>query len=376
MALRPPDPGGAQYPHAMAEDQGVADEKSRRRPRPARFLKAAASLLIGGALLVGVLPRFAHLGQVWDAAVAMSAGEIALLAVFAAWNIVTYQFLMIAAMPGLRLKHAFLTGQIATAVSNTVPAGSLVGIGVLYAVLSSFGHAAQSIAIASVVTGWWNTLIRFALPAAALMMLALRGGTHAGLLSGAFAGLALLGGGVAILVLMTGSERFARATGRLAQRVVSAVWRLFRRPSVSGWEEAFARFRDNSAGLIKARWHWLTFTTVLSHLSLFWVLLAGLRYLGVPPAVVSWPEALGGFAVVRLATALPITPGGIGLVEVGMTAALMIAAGGDSGYEGAIVASVLLYRVLTYLLQVILGVGSYAIWQQDLHRMRVTEAEA
>jgi uncharacterized membrane protein YbhN (UPF0104 family) len=360
----------------MEDGRWEEPEAPRRRSRLIRFLKAGGSLLIGWALLVGVMPRFADLGQVWHSVVTMGIGEVLLLAVFAAWNIITYQFLMMAAMPGLRLKHAFLTGQIATAVSNTVPAGSVVGIGVLYAVLSSFGHQAQTIAIASVVTGWWNTLVRFALPAAALMMLALRGGTHAGLLSGAITGLVLLGGGVAILVLMTGSDRFARATGRVTARVWSALRRVFRRPPVTGWEEAFSRFRTNSAGLIKARWHWLTVTTVLSHLSLFWVLLAGMRYLGVPQTVVSWPEALGAFAVVRLATALPITPGGIGLVEVGLTAALMIAAGGDSGYEGAIVAAVLLYRVLTYLLQVVLGVLSYFVWQNDLRRMRVAEEVA
>ncbi len=83
------------------------------------------------------------------------------------------------------------------------------------------------------------------------------------------------------------------------------------------------------------------------------------------PGQVTWAEALGAFAFVRLATALPITPGGLGIVEVGMTAALVLA----GGLESAVVAAVLVYRVLTYGLQVPLGMVSYAVWQRQLHRV-------
>jgi uncharacterized protein (TIRG00374 family) len=60
-----------------------------------------------------------------------------------------------------------------------------------------------------------------------------------------------------------------------------------------------------------------------------------------------------------LLTALPITPGGLGVVEVGYTTALVVA-GGD---KELVVAAVLIYRALSYLLQVPLGLLAYAIWR-------------
>ena len=80
-----------------------------------------------------------------------------------------------------------MAGQISTAVTNTVPAGSLVGIGVTYAILSSFGHQGAAIALAAVLTGWWNTLVKFGLPVVALLGLSLQGDVNEGLLSAAAA---------------------------------------------------------------------------------------------------------------------------------------------------------------------------------------------
>jgi len=139
---------------------------------------------------------------------------------------------------------------------------------------------------------------------------------------------------------------------------------LLGRPEVSGWEESFARFRWRSAALLKRRWHLLTLATAVSHVSLYWVLLAALRQMGVAPEQVHWYEVLGVFAFVQLATALPITPGGIGLVEVGMSAGLVLA----GGREPAVVAAVLVYRSLTYLLQVVLGISCYAVWRIEARR--------
>ncbi len=356
--------------------QTPAEPASRSPSKTKRVLQAVISLAIGWALLFGVLPRLADLNEVWGTVRRLTFVQTAVLIGIAIWNLFGYQLVMMAALPGLRLRQAFITGQIAAAVTNTVPAGSVVGIGVTYAVLASFGHRAASIAMASVLSGWWNTLVIFGLPSGAALILALRGGTNRLLLWAAAVGLALLAAAIAVLVVASTSERFARAMGRIASRVVSALRRLFRRGPVSGWDEGFARFQQGSAVLIRRRWHLLTVATVVSHLSIFWVLLACLRDLGVGPEVISWPEALGAFAVVRLATAVPITPGGLGLVEVGLTAALLLIAGAGAATESAILAAVLLFRALTYLFQVILGVGCYLFWRWDARRQarRVGEA--
>jgi uncharacterized protein (TIRG00374 family) len=351
-----------------------AESKPPKSGRVKRIIQAVVSLAIAWALLVGVLPRLADLGQVWATVRSMTFIQTIVLIGIAVWNLFGYQLVMMASLPGLRFRHAFLAGQIAAAVTNTVPAGSVVGIGVTYAVLSSFGHGVGNIALASVLSGWWNTLTIFVLPAVAALVLALRGGTSTLLLSAAAIGVALLAAAIAVLVVVSTSERFARALGRVTGRVVSALWRPFRKEPVRGWDDGFARFQRGSAVLIRQRWHLLTLATLVSHLSIFWVLLACLRDLGVGPELISWPEALGAFAVVRLATAVPITPGGLGLVEVGLTAALVLAAGEAAAVKSAVVAAVLLFRALTFLFQVMLGVACYVIWRLEARR-RVSEAD-
>lgn len=339
------------------------DTAPRPRGRLKRIVQAAVSLAIAWALLVGVLPRLADLREVWTIVRGMTLVQVLVLLAIATWNLFGYQLVMMASLPGLRMRDAFITGQIAAAVTNTVPAGSVVGIGVTYAVLSSYGHHIGNIAMASVLSGWWNTFVVFALPAIAALLLALGGAINTALLSAAAIGLALLAAAVVVLVLVSTSERFARAVGRMGAGAVSALRRLFHKSRVTGWEEGLARFRRSSATLIRQRWHLLTLATLVSQLSIFWVLLACLRDLGVGADLVSWPEALGAFAVVRLATAVPITPGGLGLVEVGLTAALMLAAPKGADIEPAVVAAVLLFRALTFLLQVILGVLCYVVWR-------------
>jgi putative heme transporter len=337
----------------------AAEEPSPPASR-VRVWRTVASLAVAAALLVGVLPQLADLAEVRATLTALSGPWLVLLAVGAAWNIATYQFVMMAALPGLSLGRAFIAGQLSTAIANTVPAGAVVGVGVTYSVLRSFGHDSQRIAIAAAVTGVWNTFVKLALPILALALLAIGGETTSGLLLPAVAGLVVLVASVVVGGLSLSRERFARGTGARAERLVNRLRRLVRRPAVTELGERFAGFQRRSEGLLQERWSWLTVTTVVSHLSLFVMLLASLRAVGIEPSQVSWVETLGAFAFVRLATALPITPGGLGVVELGFAAAFTFA----GGPEAQVVAAVLLFRALTYALQVPLGALSWVIWRR------------
>jgi uncharacterized membrane protein YbhN (UPF0104 family) len=94
--------------------------------------------------------------------------------------------------------------------------------------------------------------------------------------------------------------------------------------------------------------------------SLYLVLLAALRAVGVGNAQVGWAEVLAVFAFARLATAIPFTPGGAGLVEAVLIGGL-VAAGGA---KPQVVAAVLLYRALTWLLPIPVGIGCYLWWRR------------
>jgi uncharacterized membrane protein YbhN (UPF0104 family) len=102
---------------------------------------------------------------------------------------------------------------------------------------------------------------------------------------------------------------------------------------------------------------------------LFLLLLTALRATGVPAAEVGWSEALAVFAFARLATAVPFSPGGVGIVELALTAGLV----GAGGARAPVVAGVLVYRALTYLLQIPLGAAAYLVWRR-LARTRGSSA--
>jgi uncharacterized protein (TIRG00374 family) len=314
----------------------------------------------------------ADFGEVWDAIRSLTWLEATTLLLAATWNVLTYQFVILAALPGLTLLRAFVVGQISTAVSNTLPAGSAVGVGVTYSMFSSFGFSAGSIAIASVVTGLWNTFVKLGLPVIALAILTIGGGSNPGLQSAAVTGVAILAGAIAVLALTLSSESVARVTGERLGAIASRLARPFKRGPFDTWGEGFARFRAQSIDLLRRRWFAITLATVISHLSLFALLLLSLRHMGVPSTAVSGPEALAAFALVRLVTAIPITPGNLGVVEVGMAAALVLA----GGEETLVVAAVLVYRALSYVFQVPLGLISYGIWRSKKSWRATPPAEA
>jgi uncharacterized protein (TIRG00374 family) len=138
------------------------------------------------------------------------------------------------------------------------------------------------------------------------------------------------------------------------------VLRLFRRPPAHGWELATVKFRTRTLDLLEHGWAPITIATLVSHLSLYLVLLASLRAVGVGNSLVGWAEVLAVFAFARLATAIPFTPGGAGVVEAVLIAGL-VAAGGD---REQVTAAVLVYRALTWALPILVGVPCYLWWRR------------
>ncbi|MGH3143595.1 MAG: lysylphosphatidylglycerol synthase domain-containing protein, partial [Gaiellales bacterium] len=115
--------------------------------------------------------------------------------------------------------------------------------------------------------------------------------------------------------------------------------------------ESFERFRRDSLQLLRRRWHVLTLATYAGTLTVFLVLLVSLRALEVPGSEVSTVEAFAAWSLARLLGSVPITPGGIGVVELGLTGALL----GFGGNNAGVVAAVLVYRFLTMVPTLVLG---------------------
>jgi uncharacterized protein (TIRG00374 family) len=338
-------------------EQGSARARRVPPPRVRQLVKAVLSLV----LVAGIgyfLWRRIDFGEVWAEIRAMTARELAILGAIAAWNLLTYAFVWMAVTPGLSFGRAMTMTQSTTAVSNTVPGGSAIGIGMTYSMLGGWGYSRSRATTAVLVSGVWNSFIKLGLPVLALGAVAVTGSASSGRMAAALAGLGGLVAAIAVFGAMLHSEETARRVGLRAGAVASRVLALVRRPPVSGWEIATVRFRSRTVDLLRHGWLPITVTSLVSHLSLYLVLLVALRQVGVDE--VSWAEVLAVFAFARLATAIPFTPGGVGVVEAVLIGGL-VAAGGTATQ---VTAAVLVYRALTWGLPVLVGIATYLWWRR------------
>jgi putative heme transporter len=328
-----------------------------------RFSKRLLVALGGAALIVATfayfLPTIADYRDVWQVVKALSWEWIAALLATAAVNILTFAPPWLVLLPGLRFWPALMMTQAATALSIVVPAGAAVGIASAYAMLRRWGFAPDAVARSVTLVSLWNQLANLAYPIVALFLLTMAGEETALLATAAFVGVAILGVAVAALVLVLYSSRMAEEIGDLAARGASWVRARFRRQPVTWTGESFERFRLDAVDVLRRRWHVLTLTTLAGSLTVFLVLLVALRALQVPSAEVSAVEAFAAWSLARLLGSIPITPGGIGVVELSLTAALI----GFGGNNAGVVAAVLVYRFLTMVPTLALGPVAAAVWR-------------
>jgi uncharacterized protein (TIRG00374 family) len=332
-----------------------------RRSRTRLLAQGVLSLVLVVAIFYFLRKKFDP-AQMWTAISAMTSLELALLGLLAVWNLCTYAFVWMAVTPGLGFWRAMMMTQATTAVANTVPGGSAIGIGMTYSMLGSWGYSRSRTTTAVLVSGVWNSFIKLGMPvlALALALVALQGGATGRRVIAALLGIAGLLGAIVVFALLLRSEEQARRFGLLAGRIASRLLGLVRRPPVAGWELATVKFRARTIGLVEHRWVPITATSLVSHLSLYVVLLVALRDVGVSDAEVSWAQVLAVFAVARLATAIPLTPGGLGFVE-GVLVTGLVGAGGD---PDEVAAAVVAYRALTWALPILVGVGCYVWWRR------------
>lgn len=348
-------------------------ERTRRSLGWKRILGYVISLVIVVAIFWWAIPKFADYRDVWAAIKSLTPIETWSLVAATIFNLVTYWWANQAALPGLGIGKAAVLTQTTTTVANTLPAGGAIAVGLTYAILDSWGFSGTSVALYVGVTGIWNIFTKLALPMLALVFLALGGHLTTTYILAAVFGVIVLGVAVGLFAMLFRSEEFAIRIGDRLARVASWFRRLRRKPPVTTWGEGAARFRRDTIALVEHRWVRLTLTTVLSQVALFFVLLLSLRHLGVSEQEISTTEAFAVYAFSRLLSVVPITPGGVGLIDLGYIGGLTAF---DGDEKAAIVAAVLLFRVLTYGIQIPIGAFTYIIWRVKSDWRRPADAAA
>jgi uncharacterized membrane protein YbhN (UPF0104 family) len=228
-----------------------------------------------------------------------------------------------------------------------------------YSMLRSWRFSSAAVGLAVAIAGIWNQLVNLAFPIVALALLTAADEGHPALRTAALIGLGVLIVAVVSFALVLWRAHLALRIGDLAARLANRALRVVRRGPVGWGGTSFSRFRTQALGLLRRRWHVITVATLAGHLTVFVLLLVCLRVTGITEGEVTVTEAFAAWALVRILGALPLTPAGVGFVEVGLTGALV--AFGAPNVEA--VAATLLYRALTVLPTLALGLLAAATWR-------------
>ena len=305
---------------------------------------------MAAAAFLWALPAFASYAEVWDKLLGLEAMPAVALAVVGLANILSPATNQCAALPGLRFRDAVVTDWTTSAITNTVPAGSALAIGMTWTMYRSYGLAGRDMARCVVVTGVWDALVKCGTPLIAVIWLSTERPIGPGLTEAALVGASLFSVVIGLGAIVLAGPTVALRVGGLLNRV---------RWLGSQWPRRLTQLRDDTIWLLRARWRTLTWWTLAGHANLYLLLVVCLRSLQVSSADLSLAAILAGFAFGRLVTALPLSPGGLGVMEVGLTGALAAVGQADSS---AVVAAVLLFRFATYFVPIPLGALCWLVW--------------
>ena len=349
----------------------LEDAKKKKKTGKARIVAIVLSVVVIGGVFAFALPRIANYGDVWDVVQGLSWKWITWLVLAVVLNTATYGPPWMAALPGLSYWHSTRLTLASTALSTVAPGGAAIGMASSFAMLKAWGFSGRPVGLAVVVTSIWNQLVILGVPIIALAGVAAEGGRNRTLELVAVIALAVFVAIVVGFAIGLSSERLARKVGDRAARAVTWAKHLIGKAPVKWKGESFVRFREEAIDLIRRRWWFLTLATLAGHLTVFIVLIASVRAVGIPRAEVTIVEAFAAWALARVLGSIPITPGGIGFVELGLTGALV--AFGASSDEA--VAATLIYRFLTIVPTIVFGMIAAATWKLG-HRPRDRVVEA
>lgn len=356
-----PPAAGANVSTMTSDTDDTAPPDDSSGGRRSQVIATIVTLVTLIFVFFGVFPRFADYGDAWDAIVAMQPIDIVLLVAATIINVIVYVWPFQAAMPGLRFGPAFAVRQTSFAISNAVPAGGAFGLGVQYAMLSDYGYGAGPVTAVIAITSVWNILVTLGLPVLGVLGVSAAGvELESWVLLAAWIGLAVVGGAIVALVLVFRGEAIAASIGQFLDRAVARIGNLVRRPLEFGLAAKIVEFRMSTVDVVRRRFGLITLTSILQQLMQFFVLYLALYAIqGGAATPVTMMEAFAAFAIGRLGTFIPLTPGGVGTVDALMVTTL-VSFGAD---QADAVAATLVWRAATYFPQVFIGIGTFLHWR-------------
>jgi uncharacterized protein (TIRG00374 family) len=304
--------------------------------------------------VVGAWPRLAHLSPAWLVG-AVFAEAISFVCTFALQRIV------------LRTKGWFAvvaSGLSGNAVTNVLPGGSAVGAAVQFEMLSNAGidtdRAVSGLTATSLLSiGGLLAFPIFALPAILGGVPVSPGLGHAALLGVAAFGVYILLG----IIVMTTDRPLARF-GSMVQWLLNKIPR--RRTKTHDLGDRLIRQRDDIRTALGRNWLMAVLLVGGRLIFDYLCLLGALRATGTHPD----PSLiLLAYAATSIIALVPLTPGGLGIVEASLSGLLVLA--GVKG--GTAVVATLAYRLISYWLPLLAGSVAYPLYRRKYGRVHLRD---
>jgi hypothetical protein len=319
--------------------------------KPHRLRRDIAWLTITGISLYLVFPSVVSVFGSWRQITRFSIGWLALMAALQVaanaclWDL---QHLVLRA----KAWRPVIAAQLASnALSNVAPGGGPVGAALQYRLLVQAGLPGPRTVTALTAVNILVFAVVLGLPLLAIPGL-LRGAVNRDLLQAALAGLAAFAALAGLGALFLTTTRPLAWVGRVVQRARNRLRR--RAEPLHNLPERLLHERDRLLATLGPHWKHALLATVGRWIFDYMTLLAALAAIGSHPR----PSlVLLAFCAARALSNIPVTPGGLGFVEAGLTA--MLALAGVSG--GDAVLATFAYRLFSYWLPLPFGLLGLAI---------------
>ena len=246
---------------------------------------------------------------------------------------------------------AIATAQIAgNAFSRIVPGGAAAGAAIQYRLLVGSGLDPTTIGTGLTATTFISSATLFALPVLALPAIVFGAPAPPGLVQSAWLGAALFVLAVTVGTVLLSADGPLEWAGTTIQRIHNQIHRSL--PPRTGVPEKLLGERNAIRRTLGSRW-WLALITAWGNWLLdYLALLAAVAAVGARPRPALVLLAYVAAAVLGM---IPITPGGLGFVEAGLTATLTLA--GVSAADAVL--ATLAYRLVSYWLPLVAGPLAY-----------------
>jgi uncharacterized protein (TIRG00374 family) len=300
-----------------------------------------------------VLPQLGDYSKAWEAIQNMETWQLGLIIAATVLMILIYATPFNAALKELKYWDAFEVRQTSFMISNVVPAGGAFGLAVQFGMLQSYGIGAARSTAAIGVTSVWNVWITLALPVLGLIGLFIVGQGNTDAVTITLIASAAIIIGIVVFALILRKESTARAIGRWTDGVVVWLYGLFKKTPSFSAEDGIVSFRNSIIGVVADRWALITLANFFQQIAQFSILyLAVVALQGGFDGPINFWEALAAFAFGRLATFIPVPPGGLGTTDA--IIASMLTNFGMPNNDA--LAATMIWRAATYFPQVLIGI--------------------